>query len=71
MSAYDGLRQLMTDRCSITVRRPLYAQYEDIRNSEIPAGAVLPEGSPTIAVPPPMSTIGTWPALCICAMTII
>lgn len=47
MSAYDGLRQMMTDRCSITVRRPLYAQYEDIRNSEISAGAVLPEGSRT------------------------
>ena len=32
--------------------------------------SVLPEGSPMYAVPPPSSTIGLWPARCICAMVI-
>ena len=33
--------------------------------------SVFPDGSPTIAVPPPSNAIGLWPAFCICAINII
>ena len=32
--------------------------------------SLLPEGSPITAVPPPSSTMGRWPALCMWAMVI-
>ena len=33
--------------------------------------SVLPDGSPIIAVPPPISAMGRWPARCMCAIAMI